>query len=95
MRLYSPQALAFLGDAVYELLVRTRLAEKGLLESSRSPQDGRCQVLSITPAGREAAGRMIQSRERTGDKLFRGMSAGERQEFLRLLTIAYENVRDD
>ncbi len=38
---------------------------------------------------------MIQSRERTGDKLFRGMSAGERQEFLRLLTIAYENVRDD
>ena len=29
MRLYSPQALAFLGDAVYELLVRTRLAEKG------------------------------------------------------------------
>ena len=75
-------------------LVR-RLAEKGLLESSRSPQDGRCQVLSITPAGREAAGRMIQSRERTGDKLFHGMSTGERQEFLRLLTIAYENVRDD
>ena len=30
MRLYSPQALALLGDAVYELLVRTLLAERGI-----------------------------------------------------------------
>ena len=29
MRLYSPQALAFLGDAVYELLVRERLVCEG------------------------------------------------------------------
>ena len=28
MRLYSPQALAFLGDAVYELLVRERIVLK-------------------------------------------------------------------
>ena len=28
IRLYSPQALAFLGDAVYEILVRERIVHK-------------------------------------------------------------------
>lgn len=28
IRLYSPQALAFLGDAVYEILVRERIVHR-------------------------------------------------------------------
>ncbi len=75
-------------------LVR-RTAEKGLLTVRRSREDGRCQLLSLTPAGKAAAEQMIQSRERTGDKLLHGMSSEERTEFLRLLQLAYENVKND
>ncbi len=75
-------------------LVR-RLADKGLLAVRRSGEDGRCQMISLTSAGREKAAEMIRSRERTGGKLLQGMSPGERRELIRLLTAAYENVKND
>lgn len=35
VRLYSPQALAFLGDAVYEILVRERLVHRANMPASK------------------------------------------------------------
>ena len=72
-----------------------RLEEKEMVALRRSSRDGRCQLICLTPAGREAADKMVQSRERTGGKLFQGMSPQERTQLLRLLTQAYENVKKD
>lgn len=35
VRLYSPQALAFLGDAVYEILVRERLVKRANMPAAK------------------------------------------------------------
>ena len=73
-------------------LVR-RLADKELLTLRRDPRDARCQRLSLTAAGREAARQMIRSRERTGGRLLRGLTPAERQELIRLLAAVYANAR--
>lgn len=44
IRLYSPQALAFLGDAVYELLVRERLVKKANMPVGKLHQKAVQQV---------------------------------------------------
>ena len=75
-------------------LVR-RLADKGLIALRRSRSDGRCLLLSLTPAGRDAAAAMVKSRERTGGKILQGMSSREQAEFMRLLQRAYDNVKND
>ena len=75
-------------------LVR-RMADKGLVSLCRSREDARCRQLFLTGEGRERADQMLRSRERTGGKLLQGMSPEERRAFLRLLRLAYENVKND
>ena len=72
-----------------------RMEKKELLELRRSEKDGRCQIIAMTPKGRAAAEQTVQNRERTGGKLLHGMSPEEQEEFIRLLTLAYENVKND
>lgn len=70
-----------------------RMVEKGLVELRRSELDNRCRIFSLTVAGQKAAQQMLESRERTGGKLLKGMTDQEQQAFIRYLELAYENVK--
>ena len=55
---YSPLSLAFLGDAVYSLVIRTRVLAGGNRQAAKLPRD----ASGIVNAGAQAAaGRAIQS----------------------------------
>lgn len=72
-----------------------RIAAKGLVELRRSETDARCQIVIPTQAGRLLGDQMARNRERTVGKLLQNMDQRERTEFIRLLKLAYENVKND
>ena len=73
----------------------TRMAAKGLVELHRSEEDARRQIVVPTQAGRRLGDQMTRNRERTVGKLLQNMDQRERADFVRLLRLAYENVKDD
>ena len=72
-----------------------RIAAKGLVELHRSEEDARRQIVVPTQAGRRLGDQMTRNRERTVGKLLQNMDQRERADFVRLLRLAYENVKDD
>ena len=72
-----------------------RMAAKGLVELHRSEEDARRQIVVPTQAGRRLGDQMTRNRERTVGKLLQNMDQRERADFVRLLRLAYENVKDD
>ena len=72
-----------------------RMEEKGLLTLERSSSDKRYQRVTPTAEAVMLGERLSANRERTGALLQQGMTRLEQAEFLRLLTLAYENVKYD
>lgn len=72
-----------------------RMVSKGLLELNRSETDARCQIVTPTPAGIKLEERINQNRKRTGKLLTEHMSESEKEEFTRLLVLAFENIKGD
>jgi DNA-binding MarR family transcriptional regulator len=72
-----------------------RMAEKGLITLRISDADARCRLIAPTEAGAELGTRMMYNRERTGRKLFHGMTDEEQAVFIGLLEKALKNVEND
>jgi DNA-binding MarR family transcriptional regulator len=70
------------------------LHERGLLESTPDPTDGRCQRISPTRQGRAMHQKMRQHRVRFEKALTTGLSKAERVTLLALLDRLQENVRE-
>lgn len=72
-----------------------RMAAKGWISTKRSPQDKRNQLIDLTPEGYAVMKKMVDHRGRTGGLLLKGMTEEEQATFMRLLCIAYDNVKND
>lgn len=70
-----------------------RMAEKGLLQLTRSKKDARCQIVTPTAAGIQLEEQIAKNRERTGSVLMDHMSSDEKKQFMRLLALAFENTK--
>ena len=73
----------------------SRLSEKGLVITERSPSDKRCQAVFVTDAGNALGTQLSANRARTEGLLLSGMTEEEAGLFFHLLRTAYENVRYD
>lgn len=65
VRSYSPLALAYIGDAVYELLIRTRVMNRGSMQVSKMHR----KTASLVKAGAQAAMARLLTEEFTEDEL--------------------------
>ena len=72
-----------------------RMAAKGWISVERSERDKRSQVIYVTPEGYDLTEKMVAHRGRTGGLLLRGMTEEEKNTFMRLIYIAYNNVKND
>lgn len=68
------------------------LLERGLLQSTPDPKDGRAQRISATAAGRSAQQAMRRHAARFEKALTAGLSEGERSTLLALLDRLHDNV---
>lgn len=73
----------------------SRLTQKGFLSVEQSQTDKRCQLVSVTEAGLSLSEQLNANGRRTAELLVKGMNEDEKELFIRLLGIAYENVRND
>ena len=69
-----------------------RLKEKKLITLQKSREDARCLIITPTIAGKEMGQRLKSNGTHTGEKLLDGMNKKEKEEFIRLLNCALENV---
>ena len=53
LRTYSPLTLAYIGDGVYELVIRTILVKKSKLPGKPSPQKGQQPCKSVCAVGHD------------------------------------------
>lgn len=72
-----------------------RLIEKGLLCAEQSQTDKRFQLVTVTEAGLSLSEKINASKERTARLLTKEMTKEERTTFIRLLEIAYNNIKND
>jgi len=75
-----------------------RLEKAGLLKREHGTQDRRSILLSITPAGRNAAKRAAAARDALSDKLVPGLTVADRKllvGLLRRMLVAFESGADD
>ena len=75
-------------------IVRT-LLERGLVESTPDPEDGRAQRLKLTAAGRAMQRRMHQHRTLFEQALARGFDESEQAALVAQLDRMVANLRDD
>jgi DNA-binding MarR family transcriptional regulator len=62
----------------------------GLISRDRDPEDRRCHVVTLTPAGRKQLIRALRAQREAEDDLFAGLDRDQREE-LRLLLIALQD----
>jgi DNA-binding MarR family transcriptional regulator len=67
------------------------LAERGFIQRSPDPDDGRRNVITITPAGTKQLRRLEKVLAGIQEKLLAPLSAADRTKFIRLLTRLLEN----
>jgi DNA-binding MarR family transcriptional regulator len=67
------------------------LAERGSIQRSPDPDDGRRNVITITPAGTKQLRRLEKVLAGIQEKLLAPLSAADRTKFIRLLTRLLEN----
>jgi DNA-binding MarR family transcriptional regulator len=89
----SQQALAgLLGTPPSRLVgLVDSLADRGLIERRRNPDDRRLHALHLTDAGRELLGRVAEVGRAHDDAILRGLDAAERRRLRELLA----RVADD
>ena len=75
-------------------IVKT-LLERGLVQSTPDPEDGRSQRLRLTAAGRAMQRRMQQHRARFEQALARGFDESEQAALVAQLDRMVANVRDE
>lgn len=73
----------------------SRLVDKGFLSATQSQTDKRYQVIKATAAGHSLSEKLNANGKRTAGLLTKGMTAEEQAIFIRLLGIAYDNVKND
>lgn len=88
---FGPASQAALGrrtgiDRSYVVEAVNELAERGLVERTRDPEDRRRNIITITPAGIQQLRRLDGVLAGVQDELLAPLSADERDELVRLLT---------
>lgn len=66
------------------------LEDAGLISRDRDPQDRRCHVVTLTPAGRKQLTRALRDQRAAEDDLFAGLDQDQREQ-LRQLLMALED----
>lgn len=69
-----------------------RMADKGLLSITLSPNDARCKQIFLTPKGQSIYEDMLKNGTYTGNKLLEGMDALEKEQFFSLIDLAIKNL---
>ena len=69
-----------------------RLEDAGLVERRADPDDRRARRLHLTAKSREKLTRLRERLDEMVDEMLAGLSAGEREEFARLLTVVRTNL---
>lgn len=64
----------------------------GYLSKTPNPEDGRSYLVDLTPKGREFFAVFLEISEQLDQRLFRGLSAEDRQTLARLLRTLEENL---
>ena len=87
---FGPASQAELGrrtgiDSSYVVEVINELAEGGLVERTRDPEDRRRNIITITPAGIQQLRRLDEVLAGIQDELLAPLSTDERDELARLL----------
>lgn len=73
----------------------SRLIEKGFLFTQQSQDDKRYQIIYVTEAGLALSKKINANGQRTAAMLVKGMTEEEQKDFIRLLWVAYKNVKND
>lgn len=73
----------------------SRLIEKGFLSAEQSQNDKRYQLITATETGLSLSEKLKANGQRTASLLVKGMTEEEKTIFIRLLGVAYENVKND
>lgn len=73
----------------------SRLIEKGFLLTEQSQNDKRYQIIHVTESGFALSKKINANGHRTATMLIKGMTGDEQNNFIRLLRIAHENVKND
>ena len=69
-----------------------RMADKKLIETVTSEEDGRYRKVFVTEKGRSLYRQMEKNGAHTGSRLLAGMSPEEKQQFSALISLALKNV---
>ena len=69
-----------------------RLEDAGLVERRADPDDRRARRLHLTAKSREKLTRLRERLDEMVDEMLAGLSAGEREQFARLLTVVRGNL---
>jgi MarR family transcriptional regulator, lower aerobic nicotinate degradation pathway regulator len=93
---FGPASQAALGrrtgiDRSYVVEAVNELADRGLVERARDPEDRRRNIITITPAGVRQLRRLDEVVAGIQDELLASLSADERDELARLLRKVLEN----
>jgi len=70
-----------------------RLVVAGLLAKEPNPEDGRGVLVSLTPEGRAALGRLAPFQQQVNDALFEGLGRDQFDAFARLIETMVGNTR--
>jgi MarR family transcriptional regulator, lower aerobic nicotinate degradation pathway regulator len=93
---FGPASQAALGrrtgiDRSYVVEAVNELADRGLVERARDPEDRRRNIITITPAGVRQLRRLDEVVAGIQDELLASLSADERDELARLLRKVLEH----
>ena len=72
-----------------------RLEEKGCIERTTSPEDGRCRLIRLTESGQRQVDTFRSTLEDTGRRFAGGLTAEEQSVMRDLLTRIIENLENE
>jgi DNA-binding MarR family transcriptional regulator len=66
----------------------------GLISRDRDPEDRRCHVVTLTPAGRKQLIRALRAQREAEDDLFAGLDRDQREQFRQLLIALQDSLAE-